>query len=242
FLFVSIGISAVLGLILGLLTFDYLNRINYKFPSSRQPYKTIAFESEHSDMVLPVDRLVDKEPNNYHTFFVWTQRLEYVPSFDGFNNAFSSRKDIVVLINPVARFLDDEIAFIDQYIKNGGKLLIMDDPENKNSTSNQLLSHFDIKIDFTGINNSYLINPYSSMKLEIEHAGSVEGGKSVFKSQDQKNYFTVKQYGKGFIGVMGDSSVFANKSMGDTQILPDQYQKQIYQLEFLIIKAMEKLK
>jgi len=242
--YLLMAVSAVTGFTLGLFMCGHLNRINYSPPSARSSYKTIAFESEHSDLVLPVERLVDKEPNNYHTFFVWTQRVDHVPSFDDFEQAFSSQKDMVVIINPVIPFSDAELFAIEAYIKSGGKLLVMDDPDNKASTSNQLLQRFEMQIEFGGIENSDLLNssPSPSMKFKIERAGAVTGGKGILKSRNKKNYFSVKSYSGGFIGVMGDSSLFANKNMGSTQTLPNQNQKNIYNLEFFILKFMENLR
>ena len=232
----------------GLLFFTSLNKANYQRPEPHTDFKSVAFDSAHSNIVLPVKKLVDKEPNNYHTFYVWTQRLDYFPTLEG-DLRQAVKNDMVVIINPTIAFSDQEEELLKKYVHNGGKLLFLDDPQNRKSTSNQVLKGFGMEIVLPKIERTdspgkqkasgLFFSKSGKQLVTVNKPGFVKGGQSVLDSENGKACFSLKQYGKGIIGVMADSFVFANKNMGGTQIVPNEKQKQIYRLEYLLFQAME---
>ena len=50
--------------------------------------------------------------------------------------------DVIVFINPIKSFTDNDIDLISRFIDNGGKMLVMDSITNSMSTANELISNF----------------------------------------------------------------------------------------------------
>ncbi|MEA2061945.1 MAG: hypothetical protein U9P10_15900 [Thermodesulfobacteriota bacterium] len=234
----------------GLFLFTGLNQLNFPAPRPHTDYKSMAFEAGHSNMALPVKKLVDKEPNNFHTFYVWTQRLKYFPEItEHLEDAV--KNDVVVLTYPHKNFSSQEEHLLRQYVQKGGKLLVLDDLENTHSTSSQILKSFDMEIVFDEsgqldhqkkqtFHDIYYADTGRKL-FTAKNTGFVKGGQTILGTKNNKACFAVKKIGKGGIGVMSNACVFTNKFMGGTQIVPDKRQKQIYMTEFLIIKTMEGL-
>ncbi|MEA2061404.1 MAG: hypothetical protein U9P10_13040 [Thermodesulfobacteriota bacterium] len=126
---------------------------------------------------------------------------------------------------------------------------MLDDPKNRHSTANQILKSFDMEIVFK--DSGQLGHPKKKTLYDIYYAdtgkkmfttkntGFVKGGCPFLSTKYDKACFAVKNIGKGDVGVMAGASIFTNKFMGGTQIVPNKRQKQIYMTEFLIFKTME---
>ena len=55
------------------------NRDNYPLPEPREEYKQLVFEGEYSRYFIPELRLANNQDKDFHTFFVWTQRVGVYP-------------------------------------------------------------------------------------------------------------------------------------------------------------------
>jgi hypothetical protein len=166
---------------------EQLNKNSYPLPKPHTKYINISFEMEHSDFELPVLHMTQQMERSYHTFYVWLQRLGYVPSLkDKFQDALQN-SDAVVIINPSKPFSEDEIKSTEEFLNNGGRLLLIYDPKlNKHSNANQLISKFGIHLIpsdllntpvkiFRSINDTGLILSSS--------AGEVTGGNTILFSR-----------------------------------------------------------
>ncbi len=238
-LFVFVG-AALCAVPVSIFFFSYLTAVFYPLPAPHTPYKKINFETEYSDFTIPDKMLVDKHPKNIHTFFVWTQRLDYVPSL--IDNLEDSLLDgsFTVIFNPAKPFGDDEIKLVRRFVEEGGRLLVVDGPQNKKSTANQLLGEFLMEIDYGQIKKSAVINRDGVKMGFVERSGTVSGGEGYLKTEDNKTVFAIREVGKGVVGVMAGSYIFTNPKMGGTQIKPSLEQQKIYGLEFYILRMMEK--
>ncbi len=219
--------------------FSHLTSLAYPLPIPHTPYKKINFETEHSDFTLPDKRLVDKHPKNIHTFFVWTQRMDYVPSLQDKLVDSLQAGTFTVIFNPTKPFGADEIESVSLFVKNGGRLLLVDGPQNINSTANQLLKEFQLNIEYATIGKSAVVNEVGDKIGFVQKSGIVSGGKAYLRTEKEQTVFAVKKVGKGAVGVMADSSLFANPTMGGTQIKPSPAQQMIYKMEFYILRMME---
>ena len=76
---ILVFLSVLPGFVIGLVFFTHFTEKTYPAPVNHTPYKKVYFEDEHSDILLPTRKLVDKHKKSIHTFYVWTQRLGYVP-------------------------------------------------------------------------------------------------------------------------------------------------------------------
>ena len=83
------------------------------------------------DIFLPILKLVDKPARSYHTFYVWTQRLGYVPMAVENPEDAVINSDLAIIINPVKHFTREKKDQLSDYIYRGGKLFIMDNAYNR---------------------------------------------------------------------------------------------------------------
>jgi hypothetical protein len=224
---------------LGFLFFTALTDHLYALPSAHKGFKSVSFETGHSNFTLPVKELVDKHPLNYHTFFVWTQRKGYFPTLEADLGSTLEKGDLVVLINPVKTFSSDDIKRITDYIEEGGRMLILDGPRNRQSTTNRLLEAFGMGLDPSSIADSRVYTPDGTPMGRIRGAGTVKGGRASLLTPDGRSLFSVARKGKGTLGVMNFAATFANPSMGGTQIRPDETRLKIYNLMYYMIDIME---
>jgi hypothetical protein len=73
--------GSVLGVALALWLCHQANSRGFTRPNPRQPFVRVLFEMEKSALFLPVKRFAQRTdaPFDYETFFIWTQRLGYIP-------------------------------------------------------------------------------------------------------------------------------------------------------------------
>jgi hypothetical protein len=243
--------SALCASAFSIATFKALAQFAYRLPQAHTDFQQICFESEHSNIKLPVQKLVSKEPNNYHTFYVWTQRLGYVPSFEQTLENALMKGNLVVVVNPTNPFTDDEIRQVIRYVEQGGSFLLLDGPQNKRSTANQLLKPFQMQIRYSNPSaktqqardkQSVIYNKRYETLSPAKRACTVIGGQAVLMTDNEQPVFSIAKREKGMLAVMADSYIFTNAQMGNTHVMPDQEQQKIYELEFFILERLVEYK
>lgn len=249
--------------------FSYVNKINYSLPSPDEDFIQVCFETEHSDIILESDpaTVIGIPSETFSTFFVWTQRVGCYPSPEKTLEKSIEKGNIVVIINPVKNFKDAEIQMIEDYIENGGKVLLMDSITNSGSTSNQLLKNFDISIrhnySASSVYHSYsyteemeknIVNIFNNQTTKSVNMSndynisdryiiaphlSVEGGEEVFSKENNNNsVIAIKSIGLGKIVVMVDSYTFSNSVMGGSFTEPDENLRKIYNMEYYLFEKI----
>jgi len=134
----------------GVMGLKYINHYFYPLPQPQTPYIKVNFESEHSQFELPVLHTTQHPEKSYHTFYVWLQRLGYVPSLKSSLQDALGDGDAVVIINPHNPFDETELQRIKDFLQRGGKLFLMDDPrQTRHQTANQLLTMFGGNVSLT---------------------------------------------------------------------------------------------
>jgi hypothetical protein len=160
-----------------------MNRYFYPEPARQSNYVKVNFETEHSDIELPVLHITQNSDRSFHTFFVWVQRMGAVPHISrSFIDALHDGQ-IVVLVNPVKPFNEEEVKQTKQYLKRGGKILILHDPNRRDSeATNQLLlqSQTAMKVNMVAPGPvSIERTPLDTLRVKSTSAGVVEAGKPV---------------------------------------------------------------
>lgn len=233
--------SAIPGFVLGVICFTLITEKFYPYPVNHSPLKKVYFESEHSDVLLPIQELVDKHKKSIHTFYVWTQRLDYVPIVKNRYLDCLDENSFVVIFNPVKPFSYDEIQKTEEFVRNGGKLLLIDGPQNSLSSSNLLLKGFGLSLNSKRIGRTKLFTGDNKELGVAINSGSVKGGQVQLKTSSGTPVFSTVKFGKGIVGVMSNSYIFLNPQIGGTQIKPSSIQQKIYHTEFYLFEMMEKL-
>ena len=127
--------------------FEVLNLIYYSSPKPHTKYTQVNFESEHSDFEMPVLHITQNTERDYHTFYVWLQRINAVPKlYNNYGDALKGAGSLVI-INPVKPFSKSEIQKTKDFVENGGKIFLIDDPAKTNlSVSNNFLASLSIPL------------------------------------------------------------------------------------------------
>ncbi|MEW6378540.1 MAG: hypothetical protein AB1611_02905 [bacterium] len=234
-------IFGIAGLVLGVTAAHLLNRKNYAYPKARRDFFRVALESEHSSSFLPVSRLAELSDKSFLTFFVWIQRLGYIPCLKFSLEEALKQGKAVVIVDPVKGFDSGEIAELKNYLLRGGRLLLMDSPYNRGSTANQILQEFDMTIDHrTIIVRGEIFDQLSTPLGEFERACRVKGGIPLLTDQKRNSILSVKKYGAGLVAVFTASHLFRDESLGYTSSVPDEYQRWLSEIEFWVFTSLAK--
>lgn len=232
--------GALVGVPVGAQIFAAINRAAYPMPAPHRQLPRIAFERDHCNFTLPSEvwnPSVALE-NHYHTFFVWTQRLGYMPASIPSLDASLSNAKVLVLVNPNKDFSARELSRIKRYLQAGGRVLVLDGEQNKDSTANQLLGNYGIKIEETPFPQSWVFDQKKEKIAAAELPRPVAGGEPVLTMALDKSFVTAAKVGKGLIAAMGSSHLYADRSMGTTSTVPNTIQSGIYETEFWLFRNL----
>ena len=136
---------AVLALVGASVLFKHLDRNNYAQPQPREEFVTVSFDLNHSAIFLPITELTGIQ-ENFHTFYVWTQRLGYVPKAATDMDKVLKDADTILIINPDRPFSGKHKRLIVDFVERGGNILLMDSALNVKSTANDISQLFGMKL------------------------------------------------------------------------------------------------
>lgn len=118
---------------------EFLNGRSYSLPVEQKKTVRINFENEHSDAEFPEFHITQNQDRSYHTFFVWTQRIGVVPQLFHSVEEAAQGGEAVVLVNPIKLFSKEEAELLQRYVRQGGKLFILNDPNRRGPEAASLL-------------------------------------------------------------------------------------------------------
>jgi hypothetical protein len=204
------------------------------------PYTKVVFEQEHGDYELPLKGFTKERDRSYEVFYQWVLRVGYYPFTGKTLKQDIQDADILIIINPNKEFDPEEKAQVKGYLENGGRLLLMDSATNERSTANELLAPLgmSIKREKRVIIPSQYSTSWMS-RMSQNYALAIEGGDALLRSVEGEPIFSTASIGKGTVAVMTFSNVFTNPGMGGSyRVVPDAKQRQIYDLQFNILKGL----
>jgi hypothetical protein len=230
--------ALLLGFLLSTMLFSVLNRWGYSPPKPHTKLTRINFDLGHSDIFLPVTELVSNPARSYHTFYVWVQRLGYVPSAVSTIGAAVTQGDMVIIINPAKHFTKREKDQLTNYVLQGGKLIIMDTASNRKSTANEIIQDFGMQIKVHPFNSVFFHDSKGRKISTTEHAARIEGGHPLLQTAEKETLLAYVRAGKGVVAVFADAMLFADRVMGTTGIVPSAEQLKVYELEFWLLQGL----
>jgi hypothetical protein len=230
--------ASLLALTTASVFFSWLNHYTYAPPQPRTKYVKVNFELDHSSMFLPISALIGNPQNNFHTFYVWTQRLGYVPrAIASIENAVVDA-DLVFIINPDKPFTQKEKHLITTFVQRGGRVILMDNALNADSTANEVSQLFGIGLEAEKSCQGIFHDTKDREISATETALNIVGGKPLWITENNCNIFSVVGQGEGWFAVMSDSRLFSNITMGSTGSPPTPEQLKVYELEFWMLRKM----
>lgn len=219
--------------------FNSMNRSGYPVPQPRTKLTRVCFEQEHSDFALPtlLEGFNSPAQRKYNTFYVWNQRLGYVPSVRGSLEEALADADLAVIINPEKHLTAVERRHIIRYVQTGGRLLVLD-KANRKSTANEILGMFGMSIDNRPVGQQEIAYGPNLIVSTTPQACSVGGGQPIISTDDGKAIFSVARKGRGMVGVFCDSHLFCDAVLGDVSAFPTEAQVRISELEFGMLRGL----
>ncbi len=178
----------------------------------------------------------------YGMLEAWIPRLGcYTVRKDG-PEAFSG--DALVVICPSRSATEDFYDGLLQYVAGGGKLVVIDAPENAGSTANSLLWPFGLSIHHDQAWKGKLTTSSRLPVVDITSANQVSGGQPVGKLDKLPVIATIK-YGKGSVLAIGCGSLWNDKQMGEREsepgsgwmLDPDAAVKARYEVLFALLRS-----
>jgi len=204
-----------------LYSYNLLNKRNYNSPEPLINYTQICFVHEYSNYQLKSLIGATEVITNYETFFVWIQRLGYIPVEVNYLDESLEIGDAIVLINPTQKFNREDIAKIDGYLRKGGRILLLDSIQNELSTSNMLLENYGIEIQryLKEENSSYIGT--NLMSEYLIPSISIIGGSPILKNHNSDAIISSVKVGNGKLVIALDSSMFSTVGMKVPNYAPD---------------------
>ena len=240
--FISIVvISGVCVIALAMSLFTAINRANYPLPEPQTKPTQVYFEKEHGNYELPILGFVKEQNKSYAIFYQWVLRLGYFPGVGPSIENCIGRGNLAVIINPQRDFTFEEITAVKNYISNGGKVLLMDNPFNSDSSANSFAQAFGMSIIPGGQSYSSISDESkkNSWPIGSTSASVIQGGKGLLFAGEGKAVLSVAREGKGTLAVMTFSDGFVDSNMGGIESnVPNEPLLQRYYLEFAILRGL----
>jgi hypothetical protein len=204
-------------------------------PQPQTPLPILAFDRGRTDYEVPdIADLPDESANGFHTFYVWTQRVGWMPTTRLFEDCLDE-SDAVVFINPRAVFEPDELLALRSYVNEGGGLFVMDSPHARHSSANTLLHPFGMGFEYAEVETVTVYDAATQDSLVVmDHVGGVTGGDAVLQLADSTAVVSQAQVGRGRVVAMCLSDNFSDAVFGTTSEVPDEKQLALYQIQFRI--------
>jgi len=203
-------------------------------PKATQSFVHVVMDRTLCNTPLSKSGFLAGEANGFGIFERWILRLGYFTSRRSGPEALTG--DLVVFAYPNRVVTDAFREAVVRYVAAGGKVLVLDSPENAGSTANSLLYPFGLSLDASRALNGSLAAVGNQPAIPIEAAYRVAGGEPVI-SLDGTPIAAAVRHGSGSVTVVGFASRFADAHMGVTgDVVPDAELRRVYDLEFTLLK------
>lgn len=230
--------GAVAGLAVAAVLSDAVDCRAWLVPEPRTPFQTVCFETGHCDFNVPNRRLLHNPDIDYHTFYVWIQRLGFRPHLADLQELTSSTCDVAVLVNPQQPFSAPEVQAIATWVARGGRLLVLDRSHGRGSTARDFLGRFGLRMRHDRVRTDGEIIAHGSPAGRLERFAPVDGGEPLLQTVDGETVVAAVESGQGMVAGAACAELFTNARMGETETVPDTQQRFLYQLEFWLLSSL----
>lgn len=201
----------------------------------------------HPEPLVVVDRTVSEAPlakglypqggeRGYGMFEAWLSRLDCQSVRKAGPAAFSG--DVLAVICPSRSVPEEYRNKLEKFVADGGRLLVIDSPENIGSTANDLLWPFGLSFKREQPWRGKLSSVLSLPEVDVEQAYEISGGQPLAKLGKLPVAAAVR-FGKGAVLAVGFGSLWNDPRMGDNwQTEPDAAQKARYEVLFGLLRPL----
>ncbi|MBM4033765.1 MAG: hypothetical protein FJ291_18560 [Planctomycetes bacterium] len=212
------------------------HRAAMPMPAALRPMTRVVIDRTASDALLSKSGFIGGKPEGFGIFERWVLRLGYFTARRSGPEAFGG--DLLVFLHPSRAVPADFLAGLVRYVEEGGRVLVVDSPENEKSTANSLLWPFELEVKRQTKHQGVLAGPEGWPAPQVHSACEVEGGKPLI-TLDGKPAAATASYGRGRVVALGFGSRFSDAQMGVTgDVVPDPELRKVFDLEFALLRAI----
>jgi hypothetical protein len=223
-----------LGWAMAMMGIQFIHHSSMPSPRPSQSFVHVVIDRTVCDAQLSKSGFIAGKADGFGIFERWILRLGYFTSRRSGDDALIG--DVLVFMHPhhkVSRSFRNKLA---DYVASGGKVLILDGPENADSTANSLLYPFRLSVDHSSKYSGELKGDAGLPLVIVDEACSIKGGQPILWL-GQAPAAARFHYGRGTVTVIGFANRFDDLHMGVTgDVIPDNLLRSVYDLQFAILK------
>jgi hypothetical protein len=205
-------------------------------PEAHGRMTRVTIDRTVSEVPLSRSGFIQGEKDGFGIFERWVLRLGYFTARHSGKDAASG--DLDVVLYPTGAVPKDYLDALVRYVEGGGKLLVVDSPENVKSAANSILWPFGIEINRSVNVNGELTVPGGWPTTTVAAACEITGGRP-FITLGGKPVAVTTRKGKGSVTVIAFGSRFADMQMGVTgDVEPDAAMKKVFELDYAIVRGI----
>jgi hypothetical protein len=186
-------------------------------PERLRPERWVVIDRTVSKVPLAKGMFTRGDGDGYGLFEPWLARLDCNTVRREGAEEFTG--DILVVICPSRPVSEEFRRQLEQYVNDGGKLLVVDSMQNTDSTANSLLWPFGMSIRHDHARKGKLTTAVKLPSVDVERACEVVGGQPVAKLGND-TVAGVIGHGKGSVMAIGFGSLWNDTAMGETWVAP----------------------
>ena len=216
-------------------------KASYHLPEPHTEYTRIAFEGEHSRIVLPTTPSAGPPDASFQTFYVWTQRLGYVPTYAPTLEEALERGQVLVLVDPFQPFDSSEVAAIEKFVALGGRLLVLAEPRGEGQaagSTRQVLAPFGLGLEARQPTTGAIYNAAGEVLDQLQVRGMVIGGQPLLTLGGKAPVAGLAHHGDGLVVAVAFSHPFSDREMGTTAVVPNAHQRFLFETEFWLLRSL----
>jgi len=211
-----------------------LHRWNMPTPKRLDPERRIVIDRTLSDVPLSKGPSIQGDGEGYGLLEQWFARLGCNTVRKQGSEAFSG--DVLAVLCPSRSVTEEFRQRFVKYVADGGRLLVIDSPENVGSTANSLLWPFGLSLDLGQPWKGKLSTQPTLPVVDVEPAYRVIGGRPVAKLGEIP-VAAVARHGKGSVMAIGFGSLWNDIRMGETWLIePDAASKERFEVLFGLLR------
>ncbi len=206
-------------------------------PEPVRPFTSAIIDRTVCDTPLSTSGFIATNANGFGIFERWILRLGWFTSRRQDSRVFDG--DCLVFLYPNGHVTQEFRAAVARYVESGGRVLVLDSPENTRSTANAILHPFGLSMGETTQPKGILSVPDGWPTTTVDSAREVRGGTPFIRLGDVP-VATMLRHGQGIVMVIGFGSRFSDTRMGVTgDVIPDAELRAVFNLEFRLLEFLD---
>ena len=215
-----------------------VHRWSMPVPKINKAMTRVVVDRTTSDALLSKGAYTQGDGIGYGMLEQLIGRLGYHTIRQEGKDAFSGDALVVICSDrPVEASFREQL---ESYIARGGKLLVLDTPENANSTANSLLWPFGLSVQRKQAWQGTLNIVEKWPGIDVSPANEITGGKPV-AYLNERPVAAIAQHGKGTVMAVGFASIFIDRNMGDAamwMVEPDAAMRLRYETLYALVRLL----